>query len=350
MYTALRLCWTAIALVALSVTTTRASDWVVSHRADGYTVYHGSPYYWRGDDAYTRALYTRPGYYQYGYYYPAQSYYQYSYSHTYYTPAPQATYKPYDWRSQLLKIAEERDKIEGKMRLAQQDHNQYLEAVQALGLQGNFRFTNYGASPYGSYGTAAYTQQVGSYGAQGQTQYGYSVKEVTELYGDNYVPGLFQQAAQLAKGSQQLAGQATTDFSSLVGQEGANKARVAEVLARGAAAAAALKASEPQASAKYTKQEFRIDSQAQTAPASVAPAGRRAQAAALLNARCAKCHTGAEAKGKFESVRYFDLTPRQRAGVIALCTTQDADKRMPRGEGNGPGEPLTDAELSLLIE
>lgn len=373
MKTFLRACWCAAAVVLGSVGVTAANDWTVSHHTDGYTVYHGNSYYWKGNDAYTRQQYYRPGYYAYGYYYPPSNYYQYSYSYTYQYPQAQVSYKDTDWRQKLLAIAEGRDKAEATLRKAAAEQTYFLEAVQALGLSGNFTWQGYGTSPYpvqqqyapggGGYQNK-YFPQSGLYG--GNTQYGYSVKEVAEFYGDSNPAALYQQAARLTQNAQQLAGQATGDFSALVSQEGSNRARVAEVLAKGAAAAQVLKAADAPPSSRFTKQEFRIDGAASTASggqavggeggpppgAAAAPNGTAWRAAWQVHAqtKCAVCHAGPDAKSKFEVMKFYDLPRTRRALLVAgRLATDDDEKRMPRTAEGHAGPRLTDAELELWM-
>ena len=64
---------------------------------------------------------------------------------------------------------------------------------------------------------------------QGTTVYGYST--VAESYGNVDLGLLYNQAARLTDQAQQLAGQAATDFQSLVQAEGQNRAEVAKIIA-----------------------------------------------------------------------------------------------------------------------
>src|SRR5262249_35567741 len=117
-------------------------------------------------------------------------------------------YQP-GWQKQLLHIAEERDRIEGRLRLQAQDFQSYLQGIKTLGLENNFHWQNYGQSvPYSPYATPyAQSQRQGPYGSQGNTLYGYTFSTIRDLYGDTSQSSMFQQQAKLAEGLQQLAGQ-----------------------------------------------------------------------------------------------------------------------------------------------
>jgi hypothetical protein len=304
---------------------------------------------------------------------------------------PQAETPSYGkgWQDKLLSIAANRDKLEGNLRTAALDHQAYVGAVSALGLTGNFRLANYGASPtYPSYG-APHVPYAAPYATapQGNTLYGYNYSTVRDLYSDTNLSTLYQQAARLTQNAQTLAGQGHTDFSDLVAKEGGNRARVAEILAKGQSAVAALQAANPQAS-QHTEQRtfsFRLEqgtngqstlvpvqpsaqpdvgADAQTQPGQQPPAAQPGQAPrapgpqappmprdndeafrALLANRCAQCHGDREPKGAFRVSAYATLSPGDKMGVWRRIMAKDS-KRMPPPDA---GPALTQEEVRMFL-
>ncbi len=152
------------------------------HYSDGYVspggyTYRGGLWYY-GTQAYTRHLYTQPGYYSYGYYYQPYTYYKY-----FAVTAPAAAVPNYTdpgWRAKLLSIAAARDKAELSIRKGAVEHAEYMEALNALGLKGGFAIQGYGQhvsypanypSGMNYFNNSAF---VGSYGANGNSLYGYN--------------------------------------------------------------------------------------------------------------------------------------------------------------------------------
>jgi len=304
---------------------------------NGYPYFPAGWYKWTGTGWWLRG---------YGYFYPPAA-----------AAAPAPAYAP-GWQGQLLDLAAARDKVEGKLRLAQQDQQAYLNAVNALGLTGNFRLPAYGTLGYGQHlyglprltGTGSLT--LGSYGASGNTVYGYSYNSIKDVYGDTNLNALYQQAARLTQNAQTLAGQATGDFHGLVGEEGKNRARVAEILAQAQAAKTALDAAKPQA---RTTQEtrtftFQLGADGKLTPAAPAdgnaPPARTAPGAfaALATARCAACHSGQKKEGGFDVAAYSGLSLADKAKVWQRLLTPDKDKRMPKDAA-----PLTAEEVQLFV-
>lgn len=335
---------------------------------DNYTYKDGL--FYRGDVAYSRerVSWTEqvPYYNGYGgYSYTPKTYYRWRYVRVQYPTPTVPTYSK-DWQGKLLDIAANRDKVEGKLRESSLDHQAYLSAVQALGLQGNFHWNGYGNAPVNpNYSPGVPSNPaLGSYGAQGNTLYGYSYSSVKDLYGDTNLGVLYQQAARLTQNAQTLAGQAHGDFSDLVGREGSNRARVAEILAKSQAAAAALTAANPQPSTHTESRVFSfravqgdggdlqlVPVDPGQAPQGVpgamprAEGGNGADFAALLQSRCAECHAGNTVKGGFDIRSYATLSPKDKAArVWSRLTTTNVEKRMPLGK-----PALTAEELRLFF-
>lgn len=348
-----------------------ASGYANGYVEDGYTYNNG--YWYLNGQAYTRARWWQPGregyYLNSGYgcslcrvYVPGYAGY-YFYKYAAYYPAQQELPKYTDpgWRTKLLDIAAARDKVEGDIRKSAFDHQQYLEAVNALGLQNNFRWNGYGqAPPYSAYG-----YQAVNYGVNAGTQYGYQANAqatVAHLYGDTNLNSLFQQAAQLTQGAQRLSGEATTGFQALVGAEGGNRARVAEIIAKGQMAAQVLNALAAAPSAEVRGYSFKVTQgkiERVEDPKVVTPdqkAALKEQFGQLASAKCYSCHNDKNAQGKsamfpegFKIADYFLLTVEQKNRVWEVLGSEDPKKRMPLAEGGGPGVPLTVDEKRLFF-
>jgi hypothetical protein len=352
---------------------------------DGYTFNNG--YWYRGSTPHyahaNTGYYNVPYYNNYGgYYYVQQPYTYYTYEQAYpaQASAPAAPTYSKGWQGQLLDIAAARDKVEGELRKNALDQQAYATALQTLGLAGNFRWQNYGASPvppapgaspgmaYPSTGQAPYAAA-----ATGNTLYGYTYSSVKDLYGDTNLGSLYQQAARLTQNAQTLAGQANGDFSTLVQTEGSNRSRVAEILAQAQAAAQALQAAQPQPSQHTESRTFSFrtetaaDGSTQLVPIPVQPGQQAQQGAysqqgqpqalqsqqasqangtdftALMQNRCASCHSGQSAKGGFEVGSYATMPLAEKAKrVWPLLTHPDPGKRMPKGD---KAQRLTPEEL-----
>lgn len=383
----------------------------------GYTYNTGDGHWYNGGIAYRRSQIYYPSTYSYHlnngcYSYtqnPSTYYYSYSlaYPATYSAPSAPAYTPPATpqygtgWRAQLLDLARARDKVEGEMRKADLDHRAYLDAIQALGLNGNFRWSGYGnysVTPrlplplipgyqpsYPLSYQPNYSGQTGySYGAQynygaplsANTVYGYSVNSLRDQYGTTDLNLLYQQAARLTQNAQSLAGQAGSDFSGLVGDAGNNAARVAEILSRARAAQIALEAANlPPSSRTVTSSSGTVTGG--TAGSSLGISGglgggippmnpveglngaARAlpgqgnggggNPALFLQAvgtpRCSSCHSGKDAKKGFDIANYTLLDPDQKRVVWKRILSEDPKVVMPPP----PNQPLTSAEIDLFL-
>lgn len=345
----------------------------------GYSTnaYHNTPgvnYY---DGAYH---YHNAGYYQ-GVWYPAGNYawqggQWVAQQGSSYSGAP-----PKDWKSDLVGMAKQRD-----------ENAAYIQALKAVGVEAPFPVPAGGPPPQGAmpagpgvgYGT---NMNLSSYGANGSTLYGYTYSAVRDLYGDNNLGTLYQQAARLTQNAQTLAGQATTDFSDLVGREGTSRARVAEILAKAQAAQMALQAANPQPRQQVEQRtfSFRVEQGADgvnrvvpldpsqgppsQGPPVMPPApyggpvgpgngvtgglgpqpnvqggGEEAAFQRLAVAKCASCHSGPDKKGGFDIYLYPGMDARGKMKVWGRLLSSDPTKRMPQGS-----EPLSPAEVQLFM-
>lgn len=192
---------------------------------------------------------------------------------------------------------------------------------------------------------------------QGNTVYGTpaSYSTLAQVYGQSDLGALYSQAIRLTSDAQTYGAQANAGVQSLVAQAGQERARIAEIVAKGQAASQALAAAAPANSASVQVSGGQQYSQ-QTASASVgnvaAAAGQLAVDAntlATIHATyCASCHATAEVaatKGGKAVIPPFDqLDAGQRKIVRDRVATHSAEKRMPKNSS------LTDAELSVLLD
>jgi hypothetical protein len=348
-----------ILLLAVTLPLSAGGYYYPGTQRDGYTFRNG--YWYRGNTPYyanAQTAYSYVPYYSYGQTY----YYQQPYTYYTYEQAPAETYTPKasapaNWKSELLKLAGARDEQLG-----------YLNALRALGLPQPLQ-----APAQGPYQAQAPGYAGVPYAMNAQTLYGYSYSTVKDVYGDTNLNTLYQQAARLAQNSQALAGQATGDFSSLVQQEGGNRSRVAEILAKAQAASAALRAAEAapsahvttSASASVTGSSAGVDTTPEVQPSvsagqqqgysQAAPqqgyAGQAQQAfGALLQNRCTGCHGGSDPAGKLtltpQSYAQMSLSDKARL-IWPRLTHHDPQKRMPRSK-DGKATTLTPEELRLF--
>ncbi len=192
-----------------------------------------------------------------------------------------------------------------------------------------------------------YTQPIAG---QGTTVYGYS--SVAEAYGNVDLGLLYNQAARLTDQAQQLAGQAATDFQTLVQAEGQNRAEVAKIIAQGQSAREALLAAKGPAGVTQAQQfrafTFRVTQESGgsmkveqvQAPGGTGPdfnltgGGGPPQGlkgstniSEVLKNRCVSCHGNTKTSGglNFEG----QITDAQQVSVLDRITTKDAAKVMP---------------------
>lgn len=304
---------------------------------DGYT-YHDGYWYW-GEQAYTRTLIQPSGYWSYGCYHPGRAYYQYS-AYT----APVVTYKTPEWRTRLLELATARDRREGLIRQNAFEHQYFLEAIKTLGLEGNFRWNGYGMTPPG-YSGDIYRQQTTSYGANASTIYGYSYNTIASLYGDTNLNQLYLQAAQLAEGSQNLTREAVAGHQNLVGLEGSNRARVAEILAKAQMASQIISSLQATPTIETKGFSFKVVpgggiEKVEEGVDAKTKEGLVEQFAVVARESCASCHSGKKLEGKFDITNYLNMSPREKEKVWQRLTDPDPKRRMPKDADPLPPEKL----------
>lgn len=198
--------------------------------------------------------------------------------------------------------------------------------------------------------------------AQGSTVYGYS--SVADAYGNVDMGLLYNQAARLTDQAQQLAGQASSDFATLVQAEGQNRAEVARILAQGQSARQALEAAAgpPQQQLQQRSFAFRVvqssDGQFNVQqitdgeqPQKFELSGVQSSAndvSDLLRNKCAACHNSQNAQGGLNLEQ--PISSAQQQSILSRVTTDDLTRRMPRNSDGTAGNKLTDAELKILYD
>lgn len=325
--------------------------------SDGYS-YSGGGIWTLNGSSFTRSLYQQQsqGGWRCGIYYPGVQKYFYQYSaytdpqQVAYTPPKLPSYTDPLWETKILEVAERMDR-------ENHNHYKYLQAVQALGLGRPFPgygpMQSYGGcqgqAGYGGPRQGPYEATLTNYGATAGTQYGYSYNSIASLYGDTNLSALYQQAGQLTQQAQVLGGQANTNFQTLVGQEGGNRARVAEILARGQMAHQVLQALQAPGEQKGFTFRFKSGGQVERiAEPNVDQEvykGNGAAFASVFAANCAQCHSGANPKGKFTAEAYIAAPLDVKQKVWALLTTDDPKIMMPPP----PNKRLTPEGLRAFI-
>lgn len=201
--------------------------------------------------------------------------------------------------------------------------------------------------------------------AQGSSVYGYS--SVAQAYGQVDMGLLYNQAARLTDQAQQLAGQASSDFTTLVQAEGQNRAEVARVIAQGQSARQALEAAasyQPQPAQQQRTFTFRVtqtgdgdvdiqqiqDGQ-QTGRFNLSNAQQTTSSSGdvsgLLSNKCVYCHSNDNAQGGLNLEK--EISEEQQQAILQRVITDDLDKRMPRTELGTAGQKLDVNELRLLF-
>jgi mono/diheme cytochrome c family protein len=252
-----------------------------------------------------------------------------------YPPTRTVIAPPPSWREKLVDFAVQRERDQARIQEKNQEYDAYLRALQALGLATNMS------------GTVGAVQgnnpQLGSFGANGTTIYGYTYNSIKDIYNDQDPSILYQQAARLTERAQDLGDKAHSRFSDLLSKEGQNRARVAEILAQGQAASAALQAAR---AAPQRQEQTQITVQGTTPTPPSANAGANANFNNLLTARCASCHSGPNAKGGFQAQSYTSMSLEEKAKrVWSRLLSDDPKKRMPQGKDGQPAQPLSAEEL-----
>ena len=304
-----------LSLVLVCIPSTVSADSVVN--SDGYVYSDG--FYVKDGVTYTRTdnwQWVPPCYVCYKY----QAGYWKFLGYTY-TPVQLPTAKDPEWRTKLLGIAAARDKAEARLRTAAIEQQHFLEAVNALGFQGNFRLEAYGRNPVGPTGYG--NLQLSNAGVNGNTIYGYTYASVADAYGNTDLNALYQQSSRLTQNAQTLAGQANSEFSQLVSQAGSNAARVAEILAKGQAGRLVIDGINSPGVRVKTKGSGTV----------TVPTEANKEFLKLSGpATCVACHSGNKLEGGFDVSKITTMTADEIVGkVLPRLVSADEKKRMPKG-------------------
>lgn len=334
------------AMILLLPTIGSAETYQNGYTTPGGWIYYNGCWYESSDPAYhypySREWLMTPGttYYSCGRYYstPSIGHWQYSKKAIVYVAPTTPTIPAYspNWRADFAAIAKERDAVRGRVIEKGQDHAQYMEAATSLFGAQAFRMPE--LPPLLGNINLGSAYQVGTFGVQGQTQYGYNTYQaIQQNYGSLDRNALYLQKSQLVKGAQDLARSEGNDFNTNITLEGQAAARVAEIEARSAAAERLLRASEPQASSR-----IEVRSTVKTAASA---ADSRIPDNFITNTAvplCGACHSGTEPKGKMNISSWDTFTQEQKDAVMSRIYSKDPKKRMPFADAEGnPGNPLS---------
>lgn len=288
--------------------------------ADDYVFRNGYYYYGHGTDAYTRTLVQAPGYYYCGRYYPGASYYQYQLAPY---KAPLTSADPH-WRIKMLDIADK--KLEQAY---------FIEAAKVLGLEGAI-----------SQGTQTYygQGQSQSYTSTGNTAYGYQTKYL-DLYGSTPSQE-FQQYARLSEtlinGATGIAAQFGQDAAKLSEIEGANRAKIAQILAE-RDYMLALNAAVKGGTTKLETKTYQFKTG--TPQPQAQPKDLRGLFEQSATNRCLSCHSGNKKEGGFDVTQFPAMNAQQQMKVIERMTTSDEARRMPRTPAGAAGPRVPTEEV-----
>lgn len=344
--------------------------------AAGYTFRDG--YWYQGDTAYqritTKVPYTYNTYGHCGTCYPVTAY-RYSYS---YKPVEvkktTVTYSEDQWRARLLELVKARDTYESQIRYSQTEQAEFLEAVRALGLEGNFHYDGYGR-PVVSYEKQKYQHEYQQFPQQqGATIYGY--RELADIYGNVDLGQIYNSVLRLREQSYANESEATTQVHTLVGTLAERMAQIKEIEARGRTAAQVLTATEPKDRATVLREfwssqpggRVRIErttvgsadgvidavgAGAAQAAGAVADAAREQalqKVQSIVQSKCLACHNDAKESGGLNLTQLELLTQAQAGKILErIKPTTDPALRMPLAADHSPGEPLSPEEVAAFF-
>lgn len=301
-----------------------------------YTL-HSDGYYYSSGVPYSRTWVGGYYYWHGGYRYYQDGYYQY-------TPVKiveKTTEKlvPLDWRTKLLELRKE-----------QIEQQNYVDSIKFLGLENPYKYP----LPLGVYGHSV--SVIGTYGVQGSTFYGVqpSLNSLTDLYGTADPNVNWQQLARILEGTQSLLGQGTKDFGDLLGRDTDNRARIAEIVAKGQALDRVLRDS-PKTETKQFNFKIGQDGKIEknTLELLPSPKGDIYQRWSAQAQGCANCHFGDKKSGGFDIASWPGLPKAKKLEYAAnRLLTNDPDKLMtPTKTASNPGQPIPEADvLSLWLK
>lgn len=335
--------------------------------AEGYTYRDG--YWWLNGQAYTRTRVQEPYYYWYRHRQYTGYRWVWVYQPVYGTTATNTTVTVINpsedgWRGKLLDIARQRDQYEGRMRTSALEHNEFIDSVKLLGMEGNFRWNGYGYEmSYAQHPGGALLAAQQAYSQfptqQGNTVYGY--RELADVYGNVDLGALYNQAMRLREQSYGNESKATSEVHAMVDGLGSNIAKIKEIEAKGQAAAAALSASAAKDRATVLREFWSTyDSRTKSPPSAPPAAGAGPPAAspqaapggsvtAIVQQKCVACHNSEKKNGGLDLSNLAAVTQDQTQKILDRIVHTDPTKRMPIREDLSPGEPLTRNEVAAFF-
>tara|TARA_R110000803_G_scaffold205530_3_gene272268 strand:+ start:6607 stop:7641 length:1035 start_codon:yes stop_codon:yes gene_type:complete len=255
------------------------------------------------------------------------------------------SYKDDNFALKALAIAGAKDKEYHALQRDALKHNQALELVKALGLEGNPNINvRYATDPFGMAAMGYRNSQYVPNAAQGNSNYGYSVNTLVKSYNALDTNVALQQLARGQEGAQATSAQALLGIKETIDLEGNHRYRVAVKLAQAelvrtqaAAQAALLKASAvPEVEVRTETKVFG------SAPGAGIPlhAFSVDRLTAVIASRCSGCHSATLDESKpsklfpdgVKMANYGTFTAEQKGRIAQLILSGD----MPTKKGGGP--------------
>jgi hypothetical protein len=274
------------------------------------------------------------------------------------------------WRLQHGEILKQHLAAQDAMAASANEQAEYMQSLEAV----LSKIQTHGYSPALASNVynmnAAQLQQAqqqynyNPYAQQGSTVYGYT--ETAKAYTDMDLNLLLNQANNHTRNAQELGGQATSEFKTMVNDIIQGQERIAEISARAQAASRVLASTAPQNRVETTKTWSLterdpdgkiIKSQAVDAPKSSGGATNRQQALfKVLANRCVSCHGGTNDAGQkvlkagMDLTQYlnFDETKKKKVRDSILWHGDDESKHMPRNPDGTKGQRMPFADIVLF--
>lgn len=303
---------------------------------DGYTYNDG--YWWRGEDAYTlRRTRVYRGYGSCSYYY-RNSFYK--------VPVivkekpvyrektvEKISYKDPDWREKALELAKDRD-----------EQKAFLEVMKALGYNGEAA-PGYNPQAANSFRYGLTQTEYAYAPKQGNSVFGYGVRDLSELYSNLDVNVAFQQASRAQQAAQQTAEKGLGGMLAAIEKQNEGK----NYYVKAQAVQAILNALDTEQ--RVTKTKIDYSGPAANLPgATVSASGLQA----VMRQHCFKCHSPSGENGVLgrksglfpqgvDLTQYASYSPDQKKRVVETVVSGE----MPQG-GTLTAQEKTLFSLDLL--
>lgn len=251
------------------------------------------------------------------------------------------TYGAYSpsWRTALLGLVKERDRYAHAIATKALDHNEFLESIQALGIQSPAGYgANYAAAAYQQLGTTTYGTGQGA-----ASTYAPQVGQVD-------VNAALEQLGRILEQAQAGVTKHTTELSGIVQGQSANSVQVAKIQAL-----SDLMKVLNTTKADNTTYTFSLkkgsDGRWQTQTNSQNSSPYMAEATDIINKTCIKCHDATSDNGDLTDFNSWSQQEKakRRGKIIARIVNVDPNKRMPLEKKGVPGKPLSAHQIETLI-